>query len=456
MMFQAIKSEIVSHISYVLGSKTETIVIDPRRDCQIYPEIAMQWETRIKYIFETHRNEDYVIGSLELSKLTKAKIFHGPELQWGYGEIVNDNQEFSVGSLKIKAIYTPGHSPDSISYAVIDTESENHTVAVFTGDLLFVGDVGRTDFLGSSMTPVMAGKMYDSITTRILPLGEDVVVYPAHGSGSVCGGRIREREVSTLGIEKATNPMLKLNREEFIGRKVAEHHETPPYFKKMEAYNLEGPPILGGLPTPPLLDPSQFKQLVDDGALVVDTRSPVAFGGGHIAGSYSLPPKRLSNVGWVLSYETPILLVTENVADLDFAIRNLIRLGFDRIEGYLIKGVESWYKEGLPVEKVDLMTVQDLRRQLSTQSDLTILDVRRQNEWDEGHIAGSTHIYLGHLQKEANSLSPQKPIAVICKTGTRSSFGASILLKQRFKQVSNCLGGIDAWRKAGFPLTETG
>lgn len=415
----------------------------------------MKWGTRIKYIFETHRNEDYVIGSLELSKITKAKIFHGPELQWGYGETVNDNQEFSVGSLKIRAVITPGHSPDSTSYAVIDTESENQTVAVFTGDLLFVGDVGRTDFLGPSMTPVMAGKMYDSITARILPLGEDILVYPSHGSGSVCGGKISEREVSTLGIEKRTNPMLKLNREEFIARKVAEHHETPPYFKKMEAYNLEGPPILGSLPTPPLLEPFQFKQMMDDGAYVVDTRSPVAFGGAHIAGSYSLPASRLSNVGWVLTYEKPILLVIENIDDLDFAIRNLIRLGFDRIEGYLIKGVESWYKEGLPLEKVDLMTVQDLRKHLFTQGDLAIVDVRRQNEWDEGHIEGSTHIYLGHLQKEVNSLSQQKPIAVICKTGTRSSFGASILLKKGFKQVFNCLGGIDAWRKSGFPLTKT-
>jgi hydroxyacylglutathione hydrolase len=452
MMLQTIKSEIVSHISYIVGSKNEAIVIDPRRDCQIYSDIAMKWGTQIKYIFETHRNEDYVIGSLELRNIIGAKVFHGPGLDWGYGEVVKDNQEYSVGSLKIRALHTPGHSPESMSFAIYDSESGDQAVIAFTGDLLFVGDVGRTDFLGPSMTPVMAGKMYNSIMTRLLPLGDGVIVCPAHGAGSVCGGKIKEREISTIGIEKATNPMLKLSREEFIAYKVAEKHQTPPYFKKMEEYNLKGPPILGALPNPRALKPSEFNKKAEESAFIVDVRSAVAFGGAHIKGSFSLPPSRLSNVGWVLTYDKPILLIAENPEALDFAVRNLLRLGFDKLEGYLAGGLETWYKEGLPISKVELITVKDLWKWVASKEKVTIVDVRRESEWTEGHIEGSTHIYLGHLEKNANKLPRYNGIIVICKTGNRSSFGASVLLRAGFERVYNCLGGIDAWSKSGFPL----
>jgi hydroxyacylglutathione hydrolase len=454
MLFQVLKSEIVSHLSYIVGSKNEAAVIDPRRDCQIYTEIARKWGVRIKYIFETHRNEDYVIGSLELSNMTGSQIFHGIGLKWGYGETIKDNQEFSLGSLIIRALHTPGHSPESTSFVFYDTESEDQAVMVFTGDLIFVGEVGRTDFLGSKMTPIMSGKMYDSIINRLLPLGESVIMCPAHGSGSVCGSKIKEREISTIGIEKATNPMLKLSKEDFIAYKIAEQHEKPPYFKKMEQYNLKGPPILGNLPNPPPLRPSIFINKIRRGAQIIDTRSPCAFGGAHIKNSYSLPPKRLSYVGWVLTYDSPILLVIEALEDLDFAVRSLVRLGFDRIDGYLAGGFESWYKDGLTFGEVRLISVQDLRQRIISQNDVAIIDVRRRSEWEEGHIEGSMHFYLGHLEKNVSRLSKQKPVVVICKTGNRSSLGASILLRKGFDKVYNCLGGIDAWNKSGFPLTK--
>jgi len=197
---QAIKSEVVSHISYIVGSKNEAAVIDPRRDSQIYPKVARKWGTRIKYIFETHRNEDYVVGSLDLGRTTGATVFHGPGLEWGYGQTVKDNQEFSVESLKLKALHTPGHSPESTSYVLYDSDSVDQAVIVFTGDTLFVGDVGRTDFLGPKMTSVMSQKMYDSIVERLLPLGDGVIVCPAHGAGSVCGGKISEREMTNEAL----------------------------------------------------------------------------------------------------------------------------------------------------------------------------------------------------------------------------------------------------------------
>ena len=450
MLVQAVKSEIVSHISYIIGSQNEAAVIDPRRDCRVYLEIAAKWDARIKYIFETHRNEDYVIGSKELANLTEATVLHGQGLPWAYGKIIKDNQEVSLGLLRIKALSTPGHSPESTSYSVIDTEAEDRVVMVFTGDTLFVGDVGRADFLGPKMTPIMASKMYDSIMTRLMPLGEDVIVCPAHGSGSVCGGKIRNREISTLGIEKTTNPMLKLGKEDFVARKVAERHQTPPYFKQMEKFNLNGPPILGDVSIPHALKASEFAKIAES-ACVIDTRSPAAFGSAHIAGSYSLPLKRLSNVGWVVDYEQSILIVAENLEALDYSVRSLFRLGYDKIEGYLTGGIEEWYKAGLPISEVCQVSVQRLKKMIESE-EIFILDVRRENEWNEGHIGGSKRIYLGLLERKTDELPRDVPIVVICKTGNRSSFGTSILLRAGFKSVYNCLGGIEAWTKSGFPL----
>ena len=453
MLIQTIKSEIVAHLSYIIGSKNEAVVIDPRRDCQIYVDIANKWGTKIKYIFETHRNEDYVTGSVELKNLTKATIFHGPGLDWKFGTTIQNSDEIPFGLLKITALHTPGHSPDSTSYVLSDLESSNQPIMVFTGDTLFVGDVGRTDFLGEEMTPIMAEKMYNSITGKLYPLGDDVIVCPAHGYGSVCGGNIKKREISTIGIERKINPMLQFSKQEFIKHKTEEHHQTSPYFKQMEKLNLNGPPILGGVPNPSALSPLEFKKAINK-AYIIDTRNPVAFGGAHIKDSYSFPPSRLSNVGWIADYNKPILLVVDDPQALDFAVRNLVRLGLDNFAGYLLGGIEAWYDDALPFKKVNLIGVHELKNMLDEKQELTVLDVRRENEWNEGHLKEAFRIYLGHLPTQIDKLDPEKPVVVICKTGKRSSFGSSILLKAGFKKVYNCLGGIQAWKKAGYPLTK--
>ncbi len=452
MLFQVVKSEIVSQLSYIVASKGEAFVVDPRRDCDIYLEIAQSWGVKIRDVFETHRNEDYVIGSVELSMLTGAIVHHGPGLLWRYGEILHDGEEFKVGSLKVVALYTPGHSPDSTCYELIDTESGEKPVIVFTGDTLFVGDVGRTDFLGSENTALMAGKLYDGLHDKLLPLGDGVVVLPGHGFGSVCGGSISEREISTIGAERMMNPVLKLSRIEFVDRKVEERHESSPYFKVMERYNLEGPPILPHLPIPPPLNPAEFKAAIAGGFPVIDTRLPPAFAGAHIEGSYSLAPTRLSNAGWVAPVEKGVLLVVEDAAALDFTVMNLYRMGYSSFAGYLEGGLEAWYREGLPVSRVDLLTCPQLKGMMGSGERLFIIDVRRQSEWDEGHIEGATHIYLGRLPERLGEVPEDMPVVVQCKTGTRSSFAASILLRAGRKRVHNLLGGIDAWRKLNYPL----
>jgi hydroxyacylglutathione hydrolase len=356
--------------------------------------------------------------------------------------------------LKLLALYTPGHSLESTCYALIDTESGDKPVMVFTGDTLFIGDVGRTDFLGPEKITIMSGKLYDGIHEKLLSLGDGVVVLPGHGYGSVCGGHISEREISTIGAERLMNPMLQLTRSGFIERKVAEKHETSPYFKVMERYNLDGPPNLSHLPIPPALKPSEFKAAITKGIPVIDTRAPPAFGGVHIEGSYSLPPSRLSNAGWVVPIEKELLLVVDDSEALDFAVKNLYRMGYTNFAGYLSGGLESWYKEGNPLSKIEMLTCPQLNEIIKSEEKPTIVDVRRRSEWDEGHIEGAIHIYLGRLPERLQEIPEGKPVVLQCKTGTRSSFAASILQKASRKRVYNLLGGIDAWKKLGYPLVK--
>ncbi len=454
MVFERIKSEGIAHNSYLIGSGSDATVIDPRRDCQTYVELAQQHGLKIKHIFETHRNEDYVIGSVELNNLTGAEIYHGPGLEWKYGNTLKDGQEFQVGSLRLTAIHTIGHTDESMSYAVADLSSGKATVMVFTGDALFVNDVGRTDLYGPQDAPRLASNLYDSIFNKLLPLGDEVILCPAHGAGSVCGLNIADRDESTLGIERAQNPLLQKNRDDFIKHKVAEQPERPHYFRQMEKYNLEGPPLLGCMPLPSPLTPSEFREKMEKGAVVVDTSEPTAFGGAHIKGAYSIWLEGLpAFAGWVLSYDRPILLVLEDQCHLERAVRYLIRAGYDQITGYLKDGTEGWYNAGFPTESLPLLSVYQLKDKIDRGEELLVLDTRGQNEWDSGHIEGALHIYVGHLEQRLAEVPRGKPVAVICNVGHRAGLGASILLRAGYQQVYNVLGSVKAWVAAGFPTT---
>ncbi|MCX8169672.1 MAG: rhodanese-like domain-containing protein, partial [Candidatus Methanomethyliaceae archaeon] len=371
---------------------------------------------------------------------------------WGYGETIYDGQEFSLDKLIIKAIHTPGHSPDSTCYVI----KENHTpILIFTGDTLFVGDVGRTDFLGPEMTPIMGEKLYYSIFNKLLPLGDGVIILPAHGAGSVCGDKISEREFSTIGIEKATNPMLKLSKEEFIAKKVEEKLDYPPYFKRMEIYNLKGPPLIGSIRPIPILTSKEFHEKIESGAQVIDVRKPIEFINRHIPKSYNVPMNMLNLAGWVLSYDKPVLLVTDSASVLDFIVRNLIRIGYDEIEGCLTDGLEGWFKEGLPVARLGSIKAQELKSLISTNREISILDIRDEYAWKRGHISGSINVPIRKLEEEVNRLSKDKPIVVICEVGNTSSFVASVLLRKGFNQVYTCLGGMEAWIKSGYSVEST-
>ncbi len=456
MIFERVKSEGLAHLSYFVGSGDEALVIDPRRDCKVYADIARREDMKIKYILETHRNEDYVIGSKELENITGAEIYHGPGLDFKYGNTLKDGQEIIIGSLRITALHTPGHTDESMSYALADLEAGDEAIMVFTGDALFIGDVGRTDLYGPEEAPRMASDLYNSIFNKILPLGDQVILHPAHGAGSVCGGAISSREYSTLGLERLQNPALqKTDRKEFVSYKLEEKLEVPPYFKKMEQYNLEGAPILHDLPVPELLSTKEFRGEIEKETVVVDTRVPHSYGGAHIKNSYSIWMEGLpSFAGWVLPYDKPILLVMEEKEQLESAVRYLIRLGYDNIAGYLSGGIGAWYIDALPVDGFNLISVHDLKDKMEKDEKMFILDVRDDSEWDEGHIQSATHIFVGHVEENLNRIPRDCRIILYCGTGRRSNIAASILKKHGYEKIYNVLGSMAAWKSAGYEVVE--
>jgi hydroxyacylglutathione hydrolase len=429
------------------------MVVDPQRDCQIYIEVAQQEQMQLQYVFETHRNEDYVSGARELGRLTGAQVYHGPWPTFAYGTVLEDGQVFELGSLQITAIHTPGHTPGCMSYAVTDLDSGPETVLVCTGDTLFVNDTGRTDFGGPENRRPWSADLYDSIFTKLLPLGDSAIICPAHGAGSVCAAGIADREWSTLGLERRMNPALQLSRAEFIEYKVGEHHEYAPYFRMMEKLNIEGAALAKSALTPTPLSADQFQQRIAAGAQVIDTRSPLAFGGAHIAGSYSIPRSVLSYAGWFIDYDRPILLVNATLDDLDYVVRSLIRMGYDNVEGYLRNGLRAWYGRGNPLSSVNLLSVHELKAWLDAGKDLTILDVRSLAEWNAGRIESAQHLYLGHLETRIAEVPRDLPVVSFCGIGLRASIGASLLQKHGFEHVYNVIGGMSAWRRSRYPIT---
>ncbi|MEM2123719.1 MAG: MBL fold metallo-hydrolase [Methanolinea sp.] len=453
MFLQKVRSEGLSHNSYFVSDGGQAAVIDPRRDCEVYLDIAAATGSRIIHIFETHRNEDYATGSLELSARTGASIYHGAALDFSFGRPVREGDTFHVGRLELEVLETPGHTPESISLVLRDLSVSRDPIFLFSGDALFSGDVGRTDLLGPEKAEWAAGTLYDSLHTKILPLGDGVIVCPAHGAGSVCGGDISDLEFTTVGYERAHNPCFLLGREEFVARKKAEHHYRPPYFTTMEKVNREGPPVLSHLPRPVPLDPKEFAEKVGAGAQVIDVRSPEAFGGGHVPGSISLWKDGIpSFAGWVLSYDRPILVVDDPGEPPGTVVQRLVRLGYDAFAGYLAGGFPAWSRAGKTVDKVETWSAATLHDSLDKER-LVLLDVRdRKNRDAHGFIMGSRHIYVGELPSRLGELPRNQKVAVYCDAGFKGSLAASILRAAGFERVANVLGGFAAWRAAGYPV----
>ena len=453
MLFERIVSEGISHNSYLIGSGGRAAVIDPRRDCDIYLEIASRNELVITHIFETHRNEDYIIGSLELKSRCGAEIFHGARMAFAYGTPVREGDRFILGSLVLSVLETPGHTEEGISLVLRDTDVADQPYMVFSGDTLFAGDIARTDFFGQERKREMAEKIFDSIANKILPLGEGVILCPAHGAGSVCGEEIADHPFTTIGYEKKTNPSLTSGRELFVSRRATESPYFPPYFRQMETNNRDGAPILHRLPDLPHLSIQKVNQIRKSGCQIVDIRSPTSFGAGHIPGSISIWREGLPVfMGWVLDYQRPIIIVDDFNLDLDHVRRHFIRLGYDTVAGILSGGFPAWTKAAQDIGTVPTCSVQQLNERLKKENPF-ILDVRDIKNWRAvGHIPGAHHIFVGELPHHLDEIPKDEPVVVYCDAGYKGSLAASILSVNQYHDLTNLLGGMTAWEKAGFRI----
>jgi hydroxyacylglutathione hydrolase len=454
MLFRRVKTPGLAHVAYVLGDAGEAIVVDPRRDIDEYVEIARTEGLRIRYVLETHRQEDFVMGSQELAQKLGAKVVSYRHELFGHSDIqLGDGEEIELAGVRIKALHTPGHTPESTCYAVYLKDTDV-AWGVFTGDTLFIGETGRTDLPDRERTGENAGRLYDAVREKLLPLGDQALLWPAHGSGSVCGGNIADRDDSTLGYERTYNPVFVEARDAFVARKIDERIPRPPYFRTMEKWNLKGGrPVAKQATAVALFDAKHFATESKRG-LVIDTREPEAFAAGHIPGSVNVWLAGLPVfAGWLATDTTPIFLVLESMDDLPAALKHLGRVGADGVEGVLANGFEGWRDAAMPIATADTIAPRELERQLER---YVVLDVRDDQEFEkEGHIPGARHLYVGyldeHLSRLRRELDAKPSIAVTCSVGHRSGIAVSVLERHGFHAIKNVLGGMTAWGKLKLP-----
>lgn len=450
MLFKRIVSSGLAHYSYIVADGGEMIVIDPRRDIDVYLRQAQEANSAIAHVLETHRNEDYVVGSMALGEETDAAIWHADsELDYAYGEAVSEGQTWRVGRFELEALHTPGHTWGSFCYLLKDSSAIPWMI--FTGDTLFADDVGRTDLVDEDRTGEMTALLYESLFEKLFPLGDHVIVCPAHGAGSACGSQISDRPWTTLGMERLHNPKLShREREEFV-QNAALIHERPPYFRKIEDWNLGAAPSLQELRDPSPLSPKGLAEQSKD-ALIVDTRSALAFATSHLPGSIAIPRAALSRfAGWFLSYDRPILLVSENQQAMVDTIM-LRRMAFDNVESYLAGGLPAWHQAGLPSKRTKVVSVQELCGQLDDGFAPWILDVRSKREIQNTHIPGAHHIHLTQLPQRFSQVPGDKPVHVFCGSGARATIAASLLQRAGFENAVVVLGGLAGWQSRTCPI----
>jgi hydroxyacylglutathione hydrolase len=454
MLLERIVSAGLAHYSYLVGDKNLAIVVDPRRDVDEYIRMADEAGMRIAFVLETHRNEDYFVGSMELAARTGAEVWHA-DGQWDYqyGRAVTAGQRWKVGRLEIEALATPGHTPGSMSYLLRDPSKIPWML--FCGDALFAGEVGRIDLLGRDLAAENAGLLYESLFSRILPLGDEVILCPAHGSGSVCGESIAERLWTSIGIERKHNARLQAeSKEQFVAIILQSQPDRPPYFRRMEKVNLEGRPLLSALSSPRPLDARSFLALFEkQNAQILDTRQELAYAAAHVPGSQSIWLDGLASfAGWFLSYDRPILLVGEGNLVENISVI-LLRLGFDNITGFLAGGMLSWHMSGLQSDSIRTQTVQDLCRQLDGGEKVWILDVRFDSELArEGRIEDSQHIPITAILERMDEVPRDREVVIFCGSGMRSMVAASYLKARGWKRLCVILGGMAGWRSIKCPL----
>lgn len=451
--------------SYIVGDEKtgEAAVIDPTRDVDDFIAFAKENDLHIRHIIETHVHADFVCGSKELkARLDDEPTIHcssygGEDWTQPYADTyVKEGDAVEMGGVRLGFLHTPGHTPEHISMVLYDkARSKEVPWVLFTGDFLFVGDVGRPDLLGEEAKKELAHELYLSVFERIGSLPDITEIFPAHGAGSLCGKAIGSRRSSTLGYERRFNPSLQEKPEEqWVRDLLNDMPLSPPYFKRMKKVNKEGPTVIGGeLPGQRRWSAKKVYQRVCEDCVILDVRSKEAFAAAHIPQAINIPSaENLPTwAGWVLPYDRPMLLVVDEPSQVRDVVTHLIRVGFDDVQGYLEGGVDAWETSGYPLAMLDTQSIHDLAKKLNHGDSLTVLDVRTEQEWTDGHIDGAMHIHGGTLQERFDEVPKDKPVAVICGSGYRATIAASFLKRAGYEDVANVMGGMSAWKAAELP-----
>ena len=461
MKIEQIYTGCIAHAAYYLESNGEAAIFDPLREVQPYIEKAQKDGASIKYIFETHFHADFVSGHLDLAKKTGASIVYGPTAKPQFEAVIaTDNQEFKVGLYTVRAIHTPGHTMESTSYLLIDENGKEH--GLISGDTLFIGDVGRPDLAQhviSELTPeLLASHLYDSLRNKIMPLSDDIIVYPNHGAGSACGKNMSKETTDTLGNQKRTNYALNpsLSREEFTKQLLDGQRNPPAYFPENVLLNIRGYDSIDKVMERGLkpLTIGAFETLANEtDALLLDTRDPEIFSQAFIPNSINIGIDG-SFAMWagalIPGVKHPILLITEAGKEEE-TITRLARVGYDNVLGYLQGSFDAWQQSGKEIDRASRITAKELEGMM--ESNPIIIDVRNETEFDAEHINGAINVPLDYLNYNLNSFPKDKPFIIHCAGGYRSMIAASILKARGWENFADVKGGFKAIAETSVPKT---
>jgi len=455
MYFEQFYLGCLSHASYLLGSEGEGVVVDPQRDVDLYIKAAEEHGLTIRHIVETHLHADFVSGHKELATRTGATIYFGAQAGATFPHVpVRDGFKLHFGEAHMRVLETPGHTAESISLVVTNDEKPEKPWAVLTGDTLFIGDVGRPDLSRAYSPEQLAGMLYDSLHNKLLNLPDEVLVYPAHGAGSLCGRNMRAERSSTIGTERLTNYALQIrSRDEFIQQLTSNLPARPEYFFQDAEINRGGAPALADLPPLKAISPAELKAMLEEGVIALDLRPGEHFAAGHVPGSINIPlsGQFASWAGTILGLSSRPVLIADTPEQLTEARLRLARVGIEAERGYLEDGVVGWNRAGFALALLREISVQELQQQLS-ENQMQALDVRRAPEWLAGHIEGASWWPLDRFRISPPEVDPDLPLAVHCASGYRSIIACSLLQRAGFKNVVNVTGGFGAWQQAQLPI----
>jgi len=457
MIFQQLVNEDAGCLSYVIGcgQAGAAVIVDPARDrVDEYIRFARKKGMKITHILETHTHADHISGGRELAALTGAPILLHRESRavFEHGSLA-DGDEIRIGRIAFKILHTPGHTPDSISILVTDHERGDEPWFILTGDTVFIGDVGRPDLGGAQA----AASLWDSLQRVILPLDDSVEVYPAHGAGSACGRAMSAKSGSTIGFERRFNPALQIrDRQAFVDFLMRDLPPKPPSFEKIVGKNKGLISLVAAKPRP--FTAREAWEAVQRGDVVLDLRDPGTYGEMHIAGAVNVwieSPQFAERVAGMAPAGVPLLLLAQGPSDLDRAVQALARVGVDEISGFLQWGMIEWRSEGFPVETLPQITVSELAEWLEQGRDVAVIDVREHSEWIDGHIEGAIHLPMLEAAARRAEVPADRPKAVLCAGGLRSSTAISALKRHGLQGWFNVTGGMTAWKRFGYPVVRS-